>query len=275
MPRPGRRVQRKSWGPHASSRDALRSFRQAAVAAFALLKIEQGLQKLGAREIRPEGFGHINLGVGNLPEEKIAHAHFAAGADEQVRIGKSGGVQVLGNHFFIDASVGETIVSDAIEDAIEGVDQFRAAAVIERYRELHARIASGLLHGAIHIGAHRFGQLVRPPDHQETDIITMNDGQLFAQVLTQEAHQEIDFRFRAAPVFHGEGVESESGDIESGASFDYGSRGLDAGAMTRNSRQVTALRPASVAVHNYGDVLGEPVGVELREEALFFTAGWF
>jgi hypothetical protein len=275
MPRPGPRVQRKSWGPHASSRDALRSFRQAAVAAFALLKIEQGLQKLGAREIRPEGFGHINFGVGNLPEQKIADAHFAAGADEQVRIGQSGRVQVLGNHFLIDAGVGEAIVPHAIEDAIEGVDQLRAAAVIERYGELHARIARSLSHGAFHIGAHRSGQLVRPPDNQETDIIAMNDGQLFAEVLTQEAHQEIDFGFRAAPVFHGEGVESESGDIESGARFDYGSRGLDAGAMTRNSRQVTPLRPTSIAIHNYRDVLREPVGVELREEALFFTAGWF
>jgi hypothetical protein len=50
---------------------------------------------------------------------------------------------------------------------------------------------------------------------------------------------------------------------------------LDAGAMTRNSRQVTPLRPASIAVHNYGDMLGEPVRVEFREETLFFTAGWF
>src|SRR5260370_731575 len=171
--------------------------------------------------------------------------------------------------------VGQPVVPHAIKDAVEGVHQLRAATVVERYRELHARVTCGLLHRAFDIGAHRFGQVVRPADDQETDIIPMNDGELLAQVLAQEAHQEVDFRFRAAPVFHRKRVQRKGGDIESGTRLNYGSRRLNAGAMPRNSRKVTPLRPASIAVHDYSDVLREPLGIQIREEAFFLIAGWF
>src|SRR5271170_5451902 len=55
---------------------------EAAVPPLALLKVEQRFIKLRGCEIGPQRFGHINLGVCNLPEQKIADAHFAAGADQ-------------------------------------------------------------------------------------------------------------------------------------------------------------------------------------------------
>src|SRR5580692_7738475 len=73
--------------------NAAARFRQAAVAPFALLKIEQGFVELGAVEIRPQGFGHINFRVGNLPQQKIADAHLPARANQQVGVGQPGGVQ--------------------------------------------------------------------------------------------------------------------------------------------------------------------------------------
>jgi hypothetical protein len=50
---------------------------------------------------------------------------------------------------------------------------------------------------------------------------------------------------------------------------------LNAGAMAGDSRKVTALRPASVAVHDYSDVLGEALGIQIREQTLFLNAGRF
>src|SRR6266853_5221126 len=57
--------------------------------------------------------------------------------------------------------------------------------------------------------------------------------------------------------------------------LNHSSSGLNAGAVPRDSGQVTALRPAPIAVHDYGDVLGKLVGVKLREQTLFLNAGWF
>src|SRR6266480_6532013 len=62
------------------------AFADAAVPALALLKFEQSLKQPRAAEIRPERFGDKNLRVGDLPKQKIAHAHLAAGADQQVGV---------------------------------------------------------------------------------------------------------------------------------------------------------------------------------------------
>jgi hypothetical protein len=58
-----------------------------AIAAFALLEIEEGFQEACAVEIGPERFGDENFSVCDLPEKEIADAHFAGGANEEVRVG--------------------------------------------------------------------------------------------------------------------------------------------------------------------------------------------
>ena len=52
----------------------------------AVVFLEGGV-KLRFAKIGPERGRHHQFGVGNLPQEKIAHAHFAAGADEHIRVG--------------------------------------------------------------------------------------------------------------------------------------------------------------------------------------------
>ena len=68
-----------------------------AVTAFATLEIEERFEQTGAIEIRPECIGDEDFGVSDLPEEEIADAHFTAGADEEIRIGKIGSVEVAGD----------------------------------------------------------------------------------------------------------------------------------------------------------------------------------
>jgi hypothetical protein len=63
--------------------------------------------------------------------------------------------------------------------------------------------------------------------------------------------------------------------MESRTGLDYGARRLHACAMPGDSREVTPLRPASVAVHDDGDVLREPARIQISEQAFFFAAGWF
>src|SRR6266478_1072104 len=68
------------------------AFADAAIPTLALLKLEQGLQQLRPIEIRPQRFGHENLRIGNLPEQKITDAHLAAGPDQQIGIGQPVGI---------------------------------------------------------------------------------------------------------------------------------------------------------------------------------------
>src|SRR5580658_10705822 len=42
--------------------------------------------QLGGIEVRPQAVGEVQLGIGEVPQQEIADAMFAAGADEQVRV---------------------------------------------------------------------------------------------------------------------------------------------------------------------------------------------
>src|SRR3970040_413838 len=75
--------------------------REAAVTTIAALVVKDGFQQLSLGEVRPKGWRNPDLGIGNLPKQEIADAQFATGADEQVRIGHSGGVKVARNQLFI------------------------------------------------------------------------------------------------------------------------------------------------------------------------------
>ena len=60
---------------------------------LAACEFSQGLMQLPAGEIRPEDLGEVQFRIGELPEKKIADAHFAAGPDEQVGVGLFGRVE--------------------------------------------------------------------------------------------------------------------------------------------------------------------------------------
>src|SRR3954463_7226659 len=42
---------------------------------------------MAAAEVGPQRFGHVDFRVRDLPQQVIADTHFAAGADQEVRIG--------------------------------------------------------------------------------------------------------------------------------------------------------------------------------------------
>ena len=54
------------------------------------------------------------------------------------------------------------------------------------------------------------------------------------------------------------------------AGFNHHAGGFYAGAMAGDPRQMAALRPAAVPVHDCRDVLGKPVGIQLFEKRSFF-----
>ncbi len=52
--------------------------------------------EFGDGKVGPECLRDVELAVGDLPEQIVAHTHLARGADEQVRIGHAGGGEVIG-----------------------------------------------------------------------------------------------------------------------------------------------------------------------------------
>lgn len=59
--------------------------------------VAQCTQEVSAAEVRPEHFAEVQLGVHGLPQHKSAHALLSGGANDEVRIWLSLGVEVRGD----------------------------------------------------------------------------------------------------------------------------------------------------------------------------------
>ena len=79
----------------------------------------------------------------------------------------------------------------------------------------------------------------------------------------------------AAPIFEREGVESEARKLQAGAGFDDLAGGFHSGAVSGDAREMAALGPAAVAVHDDGEVLGEALEVKFIEKVRFLAVGGF
>src|SRR3712207_4300271 len=55
-----------------------------------------GAQELLRREVRPQSVGHVELGVGYLPEQEVGDAQLAARPDHEVHLGDLGRIEVAG-----------------------------------------------------------------------------------------------------------------------------------------------------------------------------------
>lgn len=87
-------------------------------------------------------------------------------------------------------------------------------------------------------------------------------GKFLGNQAFKQIHQEIDFFERALPVFGGEGIGGEDGNAPVFAATDEFFEGFGSLAVSGDAKEVALFGPASVAVHDEGDVLREKVGVE-------------
>src|SRR6266404_9353778 len=98
---------------------------EAAVAAIALLIIEDGPEQLRAVEIRPESLGDVQLRVSNLPQEEVADAHLARRTNQQIRVGRIRGSEAGCEQLFIHAEgIEVAFAACGLNDAVDGVQDF-------------------------------------------------------------------------------------------------------------------------------------------------------
>src|SRR5262249_37802455 len=74
----------------------------AAIATFTAPELRNRLLEVLLAEIGPQRVDEHQLGVGALPQQEIADALFAAGANQQVRIAYAGGQQLALEAVFVD-----------------------------------------------------------------------------------------------------------------------------------------------------------------------------
>src|SRR5262249_52105408 len=108
----------------------------------------------------------------------------------------------------------------------------------------------------VDLAQHTVGQAAATADGAEADVLVEDLPALVEEILFQERHEEIEFRLRALPVLAAQTVERQLADAQPAAFFHRGAHAVGAAGVALDARQTALPRPAAVAVHDDGDVLG-------------------
>src|SRR5271170_5854202 len=212
-----------------------------------------GGEMLGA-EIRPQDIEKHELGVGRLPEQEIRQSLLAGGADEEVGVGDAGSGEVAGDRFFVDRGGIEAAVARRLRQGPGGGGDLGPRAVGQRDRQVEAGVGAGGGLGIGEAGLDVGGEAATVPDHAEPDAVGGEFGELGFDGAAQQAGEVGDLGGGAAPVLAAEGIEREPADALAYGGFDRAAHGFSAFPVAGDPRQVAGGGPASVAVHDDGDV---------------------
>src|SRR6266850_1535664 len=154
----------------------------AAVAAVALLVGDDGFEQMAAAEVGPERLGDPDLGIRDLPQQEVAHAHLAARANQQIGIRLPRRVEEVA-----EAPLVEIVGVDAGgQHALRRVEDLGAAAVVERDVEQHAGVVLGLPDADLELVPHVLGQFFFAADHAKADVVLEERAQLRSEEHTSE-----------------------------------------------------------------------------------------
>src|SRR6478609_311306 len=118
--------------------------------------LRDGTLQVVPREVGPEPLEKDKLGIGALPEQDIADALLAAGADQEIGIGYAGGIEEALELVLVD---------------LAGIDDLGAAAIAEGHDEVELAVARRPAFGPFD-QAHDIGlQAASLPDHAQPNAL--------------------------------------------------------------------------------------------------------
>ena len=139
-------------------------------------------------EVGPEGFGNINLRVGNLPEQEVAHPQLAAGANQQIRVRHPARIEMLGNDFLVDVLRTDPFRLHLACDRTDGIDDLGATAVTQRQHQRQTSVFLQRVDGFGKLILRAGRQFTNPANRCESHIVLVQLLNLLLEVKLEQPH---------------------------------------------------------------------------------------
>ena len=154
-------------------------------------------------------------------------------------------------------------------ERLRSADELILPAVVGRDVEADARVVLHERFCLAHLALQALGHALHAADEADAHIVVVHLLELFEQVLREELHEELDLRTRALPVLCREGVDRQGLDAQIDGSLEDVLERLDARLVARRADEALALRPASIAIHDDGDVARQALPVDSIVERIY------
>jgi hypothetical protein len=217
--------------------------------------VDGGAQLVGV-EVGPGDVGEVELGVGGLEQQEVAQPPLAAGANDQIGVGRPRRPHVLAQRLFADGVGLELARGDALGDAAGRLGDVFARAVGDSEPQ-HHRSAVGRRLAEPRDGAlTRIGQRPQIADDLDARALAAQLGLLAAGELFEQPVKGADLGGRAFAVVEAEREKRQVLDAELARRTHDLAHPLGAELVAQHPGQAALTGPAAVAVENDGDVAG-------------------
>jgi len=188
--------------------------------------------QVGDGKIGPAFGEKDKFGEGAFPEKEVGKALLAAGADEQIDVGRSATKDLREN-----GAEGFLREFGHFVEAAGGVVNGVARRIIHGQAQPQARPVCGGGFGVSDGLAQRGGQAVAPANDAETYTLVDAVRGLGQQIFMKDAKDRGDFGGGPLPIGRGQGEQREGVNAKARCSLNDGASGLCAGAVTGGARQ--------------------------------------
>ena len=144
------------------------------------------------------------------------------------------------------------------------VGNLAATAVVDRQTQPHPRILAGGFIGPVDFPIDALTQCGPASDHREPQILSLDLGSLFDQVLFEQLHEQFLFERGSLPVFAAEAIQRQLLDIQPRTAFDDGTNRCHPASMSFDPGQAASLSPAPVPIHDDGHVTRQVIGAQTK-----------
>ena len=200
------------------------------------------LQMLARRSRATAYRDEDQLGVGALPEQEIADALLAAGADQQVGVGHAArSASCAANRVSSIASGSSSPRLRLAREPPRRLDDLLRGAVVERMITIEPLVVAACAPRPPRSCARMSGgRPARSPMTRSRTPLRCSSVDLAAQVVAQQAHQVADLVGRPAPVLGREGEQRQVPDALARAGLDRAPHRLGAAPVAGDRRQAAA-----------------------------------
>ena len=227
------------------------------------------------QEVGPIGITEIQFAVGYLPQQVVGDAQFAACTNEQVWVRHEASGQMLadgvfGNVLGTNAS-GLQFLEDIFRELFhivnlrdylsDGFGYLPSRRVTQRHNHRHGIVPGRMLHGFPEFLLHLVGQPLHVADDAEAYIVLHED--FIFERGKHQSHQGRNLIGRTVPVLRREGIKRKILHTEADTLSRDAAHGLHSSLMAEGTFTSPLRSPASVAIHNNGNVLGNILHVKI------------
>ena len=199
-----------------------------------------------------------------MPQQEVTDSFFPGRTDNQLRIRYAGGIKIPGKDVLRQLLRITLALSHLLAEGSGSTDNLIPATVIQR--KIHLNII--FLRPSLRVQA-ELSQLRRQAaqitEETEPNPVLIHIRQSLHKIAVQELHDTGHFLLGTTPVFCGKRINRQILHADGSAIIGNPSEALRSGSVSCGSREPSFFGPASISIHNDGNMSGGRQLIRIRK----------